>query len=66
MTTAASISPDPAAARDERAPDRRERTDAPGEQAQRSPYRAAFVVIALWLVMGAAFAAGCTITSGRP
>jgi hypothetical protein len=68
MATAASTSPEPAAARDERAPDRRERTDLsqPGEQAQHSPYRAALVVIALSLVMGAAFAASYILALGRP
>ncbi|MCW2617924.1 MAG: hypothetical protein JWR28_1073 [Modestobacter sp.] len=72
MTTAAAAAPEPGAAREERAPDERERPDAPqpGERARRSgippPYRAAVVVIALSLVMGAAFAASYILALGRP
>jgi hypothetical protein len=55
MATAAAA-PEPGAARDERA--RRPRVP--------PPYRAAFVVIALSLVMGAAFAASYIVALGRP
>jgi hypothetical protein len=73
MATAAPVSPEPGPARDERAQDRRQRTDAPQQPAQQAraarvppPYRAACVVIALSLVLGAAFAASYIIALGRP
>jgi hypothetical protein len=74
MATADSASPEPGPAQDGRAQDEPQGTDAPqqqpAEQARRSrvppPYRAAFVVIALSLVMGAAFAASYIVALGRP
>ena len=68
MATAAPATPEPGPARDER-----QRTDAPQQSKAQArparvppPYRAAFVVIALSLVLGAAFAASYIIALGRP